>query len=260
VWLAAISLAFVSLAHTSPSQHLSETTQAPPELIITGRVLDDQGNPAARANVRAFIVRPTTAAKRQGPQQSSADTYANEDGTFTLKGLETGDYLLNASLFDVDPIDAPTTLAPTFYPGVTVSTDAVPISVTVRNPVAHVQFAMRRVPAVNVFGAVVDVDGKIPAEAAVQMFRRDYRLGGGWHTVARKDGTFMLSGVPPGRYTVFAVEVTHQGGAREWTVHHPPLDERAAPVEIAVGDKELSGLMVTMDPLPQRRRPVPQDQ
>jgi hypothetical protein len=221
---------------------------------ISGRVVDEHGDPVPRANVGAYAIEPGPRGSPLKPLGSRVGTKADDDGAFTLAGLNGGAYILTASAFyRRDPPDATRVQTLTFYPGVASPQDAARVAVPAGGSVDDLEFPMLRVSVVSVSGAVVDVDGKIPGEAAVQLFWRDCSINLGISAITLADGTFVLDHVPAGRYIVQAAPVRRVNGARTWGMQVPSPDGRAPAVEIAVGSEPVTGLLVTMQPHPRAR-------
>lgn len=181
----------------------------PPAGVITGRIVDDGGDVVTGVSVMPMRFR-TINGERQltptGQARSSDDT-----GTFRLYGLPPGKYYLSAraeeSRFggDVDP-DA-TGFAPTFYPGTAVAAEAQAIEVVAgAEVVADLQLVTTRMTTIT--GVVVDAAGT-PASGGHLMVAAAggnsgrFMWGGGGGGI-KPDGTFTLSGIAPGDYTLIA--------------------------------------------------------
>ncbi|HVL66226.1 MAG TPA: tetratricopeptide repeat protein [Vicinamibacterales bacterium] len=77
--------------------------QSKGNLRITGRVLDESGQPVAEAQVRA--------AKRGEAQPQIFSTKTNDKGEYTINGIAAGDWVLEASKEGVGTIETTATLA-----------------------------------------------------------------------------------------------------------------------------------------------------
>ena len=189
---------------------------------ITGRIVDEYGEPVANAMVQAQQFRYTNGQKR--PMPVSSPSMTPDTGEFRLWGLSPGEYLLSASLRDpmmmrggVD--DGRIGYAPTYYPGTANITEAQRVTLGVGTTVTDITVALVLTKTARVSGVAVDADGQPLAFGFINMTQRDLRgslmmMSGGAQT--RADGTFTLSNVVPGEIHrarhVAAVERRHQRG------------------------------------------------
>jgi protocatechuate 3,4-dioxygenase beta subunit len=171
--------------------------------VITGRVVDDAGEPMAGVQVALRRVNVDGALRVVGfgPQRTTDDS-----GTFRLFGLMPGKYLVSAtasddSRFGGDVVEQEVTgFAPTYFPGTPLDTDAQPIEVTAgAEIVADIALVPARLATIS--GVVVDARGRL-AKSGMVMVRSSasgfmgLRSGG----PIRPDGMFRVNGVPPGEY------------------------------------------------------------
>lgn len=107
------------------------------------------------------------------------------------------------------PEPGPTvTYAATYFPGTTYLTDAAGITLRAGEERLNMDFEMQRVPTAQVSGRVTGLDGAPAANAMVTLTlpaaaaQEDLfaQLLGAGRAQTRPDGTFVLSGVTPGRY------------------------------------------------------------
>ena len=207
---------------------------------ITGRVLDEFGDPVANARVRAMRYQFT-----EGPRHlTPIGIVAQSDDTdaFRLYGLMPGDYYVSAILRALpvdDPADA-TGYAPTYYPGTGSVTAAQPVSLAVAEE-ASISFALMPVRTARVSGNVVDFTGAPLANGSVILGSTDSTgappavFGAG--SRIRPDGTFILSNVAPGSYTLMA---TSGGPGRRGGGENVEMGS----LPIAVAGEDLTGVMV----------------
>ena len=175
--------------------------------VITGRVVDDAGEPLAGVQVsplRRVYVDGTLRLVPSGSQRTTDDS-----GTFRLFGLAPGKYYLSATAMEDgmrfgmgEDVVAPdvTGFAPTYFPGTPIDADAQPIELTAgAEIVADVALVAAKLSAIS--GVVVDARGR-PAKSGMVMARTagigfmGPRGGGS----IKPDGTFRLNGVAPGEY------------------------------------------------------------
>gem|GEM_PF-1815336 len=216
--------------------------------VITGRILDEDGEPVARV-----MVQPLRWAMVGGPNgqrslmpQGESTTATNDLGEFRIFGLAPGKYILSAQpiLRDSRMNDRQvyTTL---YYPGVTDLASAQPIDITPGLVRPGIDLRLTRV-------AVVQIQGKVSPLPAPGSERRGVnmmvalqprnanspmaRAGRQRSAPVNAQGEFTLSQVPSGSYTLIA----NTFGANQ--------DRRTARLNIEVGNRDLSGLALTLEP------------
>ena len=174
---------------------------------ITGRVLDEFGDPVAGARVQALRYQFVQGTRRLTPIGVMAQS--DDTGAFRLFGLMPGEYYVSALLraLPVDDPDDATSYAPTYYPGTGSVTEAQPVALAVAEE-ASISFALMPVRTARVSGSVLSSAGGPLLGGIVTLIAADSTGGppaafGGGNRV-RPDGTFTLSNVAPGAYTLIA--------------------------------------------------------
>jgi protocatechuate 3,4-dioxygenase beta subunit len=207
--------------------------------VITGRILDEDGEPLLFASVRAMRYQ-----YQQGQQRLTAAGQAQTDdrGQYRVFGLAPGNYYVSAtgrpegapgqafvsysggtgagdmvvSFSGVseggrgmgDGGASPQGYAPTYYPGVPNVSDALMVPVNLCQEVTNVDIQLQLVTTARISGTVVGTDGSAAANSTVMLVPEDSRTAGsGIGSYAARtmpDGSFTLSGVPPGRYVAVA--------------------------------------------------------
>ena len=128
--------------------------------VITGRVLDDGGEPMTGAFVTALRQRAAGGTRQLA--QTSAFAPTDDTGAYRLFGLEPGRYYVSARLDDGDAADidtSPSSLAPTYYPSTPVASEAQPIDVAAgAEAVADIAVVATRVTTMS--GDVFDASGR----------------------------------------------------------------------------------------------------
>ena len=201
--------------------------------VITGQVVDEDGEPMTRALVQVLRY-----VYRQGLRQiEPAGTDQTDDrGQYRVFDLEPGEYFVSVTLprrrggvgaggpggrgarggrgggglfgtFDVEDPNA-TGLAPSYYPGVTMLWEAVPLTLGLSQEMASVNFAAQLVRMARVGGMVFGPDGS-PARGTQVLLTSSEVMGRrqGSMLAGRvdRDGYFEVTNVPPGSYTVQAL-------------------------------------------------------
>lgn len=182
--------------------------------VVTGHVLDEEGEPLARAMVTVLRQQFVRGEK----QLTSAGWDQTDDrGQYRIFGLPPGDYYVSATAggFDqnlrqtlagrsgsVEQAPDTTGYAPTYFPGVIAAVDATKVKVAAAQEQGNIDFQVQVVQLSTVKGIVTGGSAAItlvPAEGAF-----GGAMGGALRTFTRADGTFSISNVTPGRYTIVA--------------------------------------------------------
>jgi Carboxypeptidase regulatory-like domain len=175
---------------------------------ITGRVLDEGGDPLARVRVSAFR-RQRLAGRRLMPTGSGSST--DDLGQFRLFDLPPGEYLVSASdtSYNYGPPDAPGPregYAPTYFPG-SASVDAArPVAVKSAQETPGIEFSLLRVTMGRITGTVRDSTGQVvTSRTSVSISRRGRdEMAFNRGSSVRPDGSFVIQEVPPGEYYLAA--------------------------------------------------------
>jgi len=206
--------------------------------VISGHVFDEDGEPLLGAMVTVF--RSTWGPS--GRQNTNAGTGVSDDrGYYRVFGLVPGNYYVAANARNADlgggrgmgpggpgggmPArlasdiqtegeDAALGFASTYYPGVSSSSEATPITVAIQQETPDVNFTLRLVPTARVMGLVASPDGT-GVQGVVTLTSEDTggaEIGMGLSGTILPDGSFVINNVPPGRY--IATARTRAGGGR----------------------------------------------
>ena len=113
-------------------------------------------------------------------------------------------------LFGAQDVENPTAtgLAPSYYPGVTMLREAVPLTVGLSQEISGVNFAAQLVRMARVGGMVFGPDGSPARGTQVLLTSAEVTGRAAAFTLAGRvdrDGYFEVNSVPPGRYTVQAL-------------------------------------------------------
>jgi hypothetical protein len=206
---------------------------------MTGRIVDEYGEPLADATVQALRYQYVGGQRQLVPAGRSAQT--DDIGQYRIFGLPPGDYFVSAATrtpmaaiqaaaaavvgappgvgvpFEAGPglqvvreaiggsDDELTGYAPTYYPGTPTLTDAQRVTIGVGEEMPGISFAMMVAKLAKISGAVVDSQGQALARGMVMV--RPTRGGpmlirGGGNTGAINGGAFTIRGVPPGDYVL----------------------------------------------------------
>ena len=213
--------------------------------VISGRVLDEFGDPATPAVVVAMRQRYVDGQRVLLPVEDTGimmlfkGGLTDDTGAYRLHGLPPGTYYLSAMFGPIGPgrSDDPTTYAPTFYPGTPSLGEAQRVTVGVGQETQNITFNLTTVRVARVTGTVVSSSGQ-PARASVRLaFTMPGGLGANrYSSTASADGAFTISNVPPGEYRLQAH--LSQG---------LPVPEVAS-ILITVGGQDVTGLAIATAP------------
>jgi uncharacterized GH25 family protein len=214
-----------------------------PQSVIAGRVLDEDGEPVANVQVRAFR-KEYRGATKEWSQVSNGQT--TDIGEYRLANLSPGQYLvatetnnnqmMNQS-YGAEPLPEKPEMVytSTYYPNGLDSTAAAPIDVAPAAEVRGIDIRLRKVQVFRVRGKIVSPPGG-PAVAPVMLTRKD-GTGSvrGMGQARTQDGRFEIRGVAPGSYYASA----RVGGANQQLLAVAPLE---------VGNNHVDGLVLTLSP------------
>jgi hypothetical protein len=204
---------------------------------VTGRVVDEFGDPVAGARVQSMRFRSIQGGRQLMPfgQDQTDDT-----GAFRLYGLQPGDYYISAipqaGMFSEESNDT-TGYAPTYYPTTTNVAEAQRVSVAVGEEVSGINIALQATRAVRITGTVSNSKGERIDNAFIMMIDASEAAGGMFNMRpggrVRHDGTFTISNVTPGTYNLTVNTAMGPGGGE---------DAEFASVRVTVGNEDLSGI------------------
>ena len=216
-----------------------------PQSVIAGKVLDEEGEPVANVQVRAFKLGYRNG-KRQWVQAGNGNT--SDIGEFRVPNLEPGKYLVatNQSNRPINmmqtPGNAPLPDAPdmryaaTYYPSTLEETTAVPVDVAPGGESRGIDIRLVKTAVYRVRGRVAVAEGGRPP--MVMMMSKDgTRQVPSMGPARPPDFRFEIVGVPPGSYFLFT-----QGGGGERG------QQSIAFQPIEVQNRHVDGLMLSPAP------------
>jgi hypothetical protein len=175
--------------------------------VIVGRVLDDVGEPVVGAPVAALRFRSFNGTRQ--PMPTSRPAMTDDTGAFRLYGLAPGRYYVSAQpdeSFRFGPAENTNTTsgyATTFYPSTPAIGDAQEIEVTAGGEAAaDIILVASRIAKVS--GSVVDATGRPARGGMIMTFQKGggINMGMAGGQSIKPEGTFTLTGVTPGEYTL----------------------------------------------------------
>ena len=187
--------------------------------VITGRVIDELGDPAVEISVTAMRSQYANGRRRLMPVGRAAIT--NDIGEYRLYGLMPGSYYISASaresIFDAlatgNPAaaaaamgggdQAKTGYAATYYPGTDRVADAQRVTVTSGQTIGEIQIPLSLTRNARITGFVRDSAGQMVTSGAVIAMLKDMPLSP-MVTQLQPDGSFTINNVSPGDYMVLS--------------------------------------------------------
>ena len=241
--------------------------------VLSGRVLDEFGEPVADANVGAMRMQFVNGRRRL--VNAGRNNQTNDLGQFRLYGLPPGEYFVSATLRSMDlaigdmmagtggPVgSSPNSgYAPTYYPGTASPADAQRVTVAVGQELGSIDIALAPVKLAKITGTAMGSDGKPLAGAMIMLMpaMRDVMLFmPGATSRTSRDGQFTLSNVVPGEYSLqvrsTGAMFTDMGGTMVFSMATdgpgapppPPTRQEAefASLPVSVAGEDLTGVVV----------------
>jgi hypothetical protein len=172
--------------------------------VVTGRILDEFGDPMTGVWVMPMRYMFVNGERRMQP--SGAGGMTNDVGEYRIHGLSPGRYFVSATFrnYRTNDTDARSTYAPTYYPGTANPAEAQRLTIAAGQTMAAINVTLQLVAAVRVSGVAVDALGRPLAGGSVNIAERSFNGMFRAGSQVDPDGTFAISGVPPGNYTVRA--------------------------------------------------------
>jgi hypothetical protein len=180
--------------------------------VVTGRVLDEFGDPASDVQVTVMRYQYVQGQRRLVPAGRGSMT--NDIGEFRIYGLPPSQYYVAATFRPFGPIagesDDRTGYAPTYFPGTTNLAEAQRVAIDVGQIAADLTLTLVPTRTARVSGTAIDASGKPLGGAMIMVSQRGgVGIGPGAMVFSagnqiKADGSFTVIGLAPGEYTLQA--------------------------------------------------------
>ena len=243
--------------------------------VISGRLVDEFGDPIAEAIVNAM--RSVWAGGRRTLQPTGRTATTNDLGQFRIYGLSPGDYYVSATFRTGDMMAMEMAMAavagggaaggptgsnpnsgyaPTYFPGTSNGAEAQKISVAVGQEAQNTDFALLPVKLAKITGTVISSEGKPVDGSMINAVPRNgdaaamMMMLGGART--DKNGNFTISNMAPGDYTLQsrALTIVTSGGGDNMMFTAriggggEGSDAEVGSVPVSVNGEDLSGVII----------------
>jgi protocatechuate 3,4-dioxygenase beta subunit len=185
-----------------------------PEGVIAGTVKDESGEPVLGARVQAFRYRNQTGQRRLA---AAAVVQTDDLGNYRIANLAPGDYYVSVartaarsaiadSITGPLPSEAETDYVSMWYPNAAQPAAATAVKLATGATAGNIDMTWRKVKVVRIRGKVADPSGGAVGAPMVTLMPKQPQAPGlavGSARVAR-DGSFEISAVPAGSYSLIA--------------------------------------------------------
>jgi hypothetical protein len=171
--------------------------------VITGRILDEYGEPMSDVQIAPQSYQTIQGQRRLIPM--GRQTATDDLGEFRLFGIPPGQYYLSATWRSNNANNEDrTAYAPIYFPGTDNPAQAQRITLAVGQEVSDIVMALKPIRATRVSGTATTSDGKPMTGSIMVMASGGFGMNMSGSGQIRPDGTFIVSGLAPGEYTLRA--------------------------------------------------------
>ena len=211
---------------------------------ISGTISDEFGDPVTAAMVRVLRHRYVDGHRRLTPLAEDIEVLLNGGGSLTddlghfrVYGLAPGDYYVSAVFVPRGESATGTGYPPSYYPGTASAAEARRISLRLGEQAQNVNFNVVTARYARLGGTVIN-SANAPVRGSISLIAKDATATPhGGHALAGADGSFTISNVSPGEYTLQVWHGNPSGGVPEF-----------ASVPITVTGEDVTGLVLMTTP------------
>ncbi|HEY6211907.1 MAG TPA: carboxypeptidase-like regulatory domain-containing protein [Vicinamibacterales bacterium] len=199
--------------------------------VVTGRIVDEFGEPAT--DVMVMLQRYQVIGGRRRLVSAGRSNQTNDIGEFRLYAIPPGQYYLTATMRNTgtpfDSSDDRSGYAPTYFPGTPTIGEAQRVNIAVGQTLTDLNMTLIPTKLARVSGTALDSRGRPMGGMVMAVPKSADVFGPMMFTPSqiRPDGTFSISGVSAGTYTL---QVPGNGGA----------DNESASLEITVSGEDIT--------------------
>jgi protocatechuate 3,4-dioxygenase beta subunit len=216
--------------------------------VITGRIVDEFGEPMSDVQIAPQRYEFVRGQRRLTPAGRSATT--DDMGEFRLFGVPPGQYYLSATWHSTGQMNAEdkTAYAPMYFPGTDNPAQAQRLTLAAGQQISDVVMALKPMKATRISGTAMTSDGRPMIGSVMAMSANGFGFNVTSGAGIRQDGTFLLSGVAPGEYTLRAQVFGASGPGETATMKITATGEDIDGVQL-IGAKPSTGIgRVILDP------------
>jgi hypothetical protein len=173
--------------------------------VITGRIVDEFGDPVTDVQVMAMRSQFFNGERRMMPS-GGRPSQTNDLGDYRIFGLPPGQYYVTATFRNVmfGDSDDRSGYAPTYYPGTGSTAEAQRITIAAGQTASGMNMTLLPVRTSRISGKALDGDGKPLVGGMVMAMERTGTMFMAVRSPGqiRPDGSFTVSGITPGNYTL----------------------------------------------------------
>jgi protocatechuate 3,4-dioxygenase beta subunit len=215
-----------------------------PQAVITGRVVDEDNEPVANAQVMAMRYRYLATGKQLTPMGSGS---TNDLGEYRMFGVAPGRYFLSAMVrsgmtMNEQTVDRSATprpdegYSPTYYPDATDPASAVAVDIAAGSQTGGMDFRLSKIRTVRLRGRITNTTSATRQPVMLMLALRDpatrFMVMNQTRQLVNPQGAFEIRGVAPGSYWVTAAANA----------------EISARVAVDVGSSDVENLSLTIGP------------